>query len=296
MPGVDLDIGIHAVQQLVIGIGQLDTDLRGAGFGLQLGKNEGNLSPEYFSRIGTQGDFSRIANLDPANVHLGDIGNDPDGRNIGQPVELIARHGAGASDDRLAHQHAVNRRRPIHGKRDVALRRDGGNELFRNAEIAQLARSRLLLASSHCKPVVDQCLDDLRAVETEQRFTSLHMLARCPGIDFFDETLGPQRDRTLAPLVKLDRARRMDRFRQHAYLDRFGADTGALHLFDAHLDDGGIAGAFVGIDGDIVHLHRVLFGDRRCVGKAHGIAVVKNLRLARWRGSHGGGHIAADLG
>ena len=114
-------------------------------------------------------------------------------------------------------------------------------KLLWNAEIAQFARARLLLAAGDRNPVFDQRLEDLRAVEAEQRLTCLDMLARGTGIDLLDKAFGPQRDRTFAPLIQLDRTRCMDGFDSMLPLDLLGPDTSPLHLFDTHLDNGRVA-------------------------------------------------------
>ena len=60
-------------------------------------------------------------------------------------------------------------------------------------------------------------------------------------------------------------------------IDRFlGAHAERLHAPRADADRAARIAGLVGIDGQVIHAHRILFGHRRCVRQAHWIAVVEN--------------------
>ena len=145
--------------------------------GLQLRIDEGHGALHRLTWIGSQGHGDRGADLDRPDIGLGDVGNDPDMRMVGDAVKLVPRHDALAVDDFLLDDVAGRRRRPVDGARigiglahlvDAALR-DAEVPQPQHGAFESLVRFRTDPAAlrAHCDDQVRLRQLDLRAVEPE---------------------------------------------------------------------------------------------------------------------------------
>ena len=75
----------------MLGVGDLDAHLGGAGRGIELVQDERDLAFEGATRIGAERNFDREADADEADVLLRHVGHDPDVAEIGDAKQLVAR-------------------------------------------------------------------------------------------------------------------------------------------------------------------------------------------------------------
>ena len=123
--------------------------------------------------------------------------------------------------------------------------------------------------------------DELRTVDLHQRLAALDRFSSGVYVQSLDPPLETRRYPEEQPLVRLDRADRLDRAPQVPLGGGFGPHAKHLHLVgtDPHRA-GGCRRLFALVDGDVVHAHGVLLRHRRDIGQPHRVAVMENLALA----------------
>ena len=89
--GVEHHVGIHVDLQPPVRVGHLDADLGGARLRPQLRIDQHHLALELLHRIGAQRQGGVRPMLELRQVRFGHVGDDPQMRVVGDPIELVAR-------------------------------------------------------------------------------------------------------------------------------------------------------------------------------------------------------------
>src|SRR5262249_57937654 len=242
---VEQDIGVHVHLQASVWIWYLDAHARGSCFGFQIGIDEGHLAFDGLGHVSADHDRGAHADLDGGQIRFGNVGNDPEVRQVGDAIELLARHDTLAVDDLLVDHGAGRRRRPIERAWVGALAADLLDSALGHGEVAQTLHGSVdgldseassPALRSDCDREIDLGELDLLAVHPEQRFALAHELARRVDEQIFDVTFGTHGHHSETPLVVFHRADRAHRTHDCARLDRFGPHTAALDLVEAHFD------------------------------------------------------------
>ena len=108
------------------------------------------------------------------------------------------------------------------------------------------------------------------------------MLSGLVDEQFLDEAVRPECNDSQKRLVVLDPPNRPDGTMDLPSHHFLGSHTASLDLVETDFDGAHIV-LLVRIDGDVVHPHGILLGDRRCVRRTHRIAVVENFAVRRGR-------------
>ena len=87
--GIDLHVGVHLVLDAMLRVFHLDAHLARARARVELVQHEGHPPFEGLVREGAERDPCRVPDPHLADVLLGDIGDDPDAREVGETVELL---------------------------------------------------------------------------------------------------------------------------------------------------------------------------------------------------------------
>ena len=102
---LDRDVRVHLRFERQPRVGKSEPDLYRPALGVEKGVNEGDAALQRLSSIVGESDYGRLADLDERHFVLIDLGLDPDGGNVGDPVQGHARfdvhllHGVFQDDD-----------------------------------------------------------------------------------------------------------------------------------------------------------------------------------------------------
>ena len=207
---------------------------------------------------------------------------------IGDAVELVPRRDPLAIDDFLLDHVAGRGGGPIDGPRIGVGLAHLVDAALRDPKVPQPQHGAFeaLVRLGTGPPPFGAHGDDqvrlrqlnLRAVEAEERLALLDVLTGLVDEELLDIAVGAHGDDRQQSLVVLDPADGADGADDRPGLDLLGLHPGALDLVEAYFDRAR-ALMLVGIDGDVVHPHGVLLRHRRGVGRAHRVAVIKDLPL-----------------
>jgi hypothetical protein len=257
---------------------------------------------EEMSRKGVDDHLRGFAELDPGQILFVDIGDHPDGGQVGDAVDDRSGHETHPFDGLLFEHHAGGRR----GKGDQRVLRTGraGNlpvaqpfaSGFRQTAGA-LAGRRIGIAGALLERLGNaQFLlggDQLRAIDGEQRLPLADRITGSAHLQPLDPAFEAWRDVVNPALVDLHPADRAQRRIQGAFFGTRGLDAECLDTRRADLDDAAAVGFVVFVDRDVVHAHRILLRFGRGIGQPHRIAVVEELAFVLAGGRGRGGRIAA---
>ena len=274
----------------VFRIGNFDADLCGARLHVEFMQDEGDLAFEGLIRESPEQDCRGRANLDRSNVLLSHIGDDPHLREIGNPEEHVSGADLLALDNFLFDHDARDRRRPVDFSRHRVLAGfERGNHARRYIEIFEALNGALEVflsfaawLPSGCVPgnlVIDFGLDDIGAVDAEQRIAGFDVLAHLGDVKLLDVAIGSERHFTNGAFVDFGDTRCPHRPRELAHLGRFGLHACALHLVETDLDRRPVV-FLVLVDRDVGHIHRVFFRNWRRIRQTHRVAIKLDLVLA----------------
>ena len=227
------------------------------------------------ARHGAEVDFRDVANFEQRQVLLGDIGDDPNRRQIGKAENGFAHFHHHALDHHFIHDDAGSRRRIIKRCYRLLATFGFGDHCFGHFEHFQFLLRADDAFDAGCADV-DQCAQQLRAVDPEHRLAGSYVAAGLVDVELFYESIGAQRNHALRALIRFGDAGSANwpRHRHHARF--FAAYARALNFVETDFET---FAAFVLalIDRDVVHPHLIFLRLRRSVRQAHRVAVKDNL-------------------
>ena len=285
--GGDLYLGIHISPQQPVGVRQFDPDARRSRLHIEMRINQRDLPLEGSIWVSPWSHVDLLSRRNQGDVPLGDVSQHPDQGMIDDAKQHVPRRGAHAVNRRPLQDMAVLRRGPCNHTWNAAGAPDHGDGAFVEAEIDEppLGSLQTLGVDPAATPHVEDgdifggCARKIRPIHAHQRLALANVIALRKLPDRFDEAFEAQGDDRDTARVELDPARRSNWDVQRPTLDGFGANASLLQLSGADRDGRAVL-RLVLVDRYVIHSHRVLLGNGRCVRQTHGVAVEAHASLA----------------